>query len=354
MSGGVDSSVSAALLKEQGYDVTGIFIKVWQADFLPCTWREERRDAMRVAAHLDIPFLTLDLEKEYKKEVVDYMIHEYGAGRVPNPDVMCNKHVKFGAFLDFAKKQGADFVATGHYARNEKQHDGRFHLLAGLDKEKDQSYFLWMLTQTELAHVLFPVGRLQKSEVRFLAKKFGLPNAEKRDSQGLCFMGKIDMAEFLKHYLKTKKGDVIDFTGNVIGTHEGSAIYTIGQRHGFVVEKNSPDMRPYFVVAKDMHNNTITVAHHMSGETKEAASITLEDCNAISKELADVAEKKCAVRMRYRGKLIAATWKNMGAPDDRQAEVLFENGEGEVALGQSVVAYQGDECLGGGVVSASP
>src|SRR3990167_10752607 len=184
LSGGVDSSVAAALLKKDGYDVTGIFIKVWQADFLPCTWREERRDAMRVAAHLDIPFLTLDLEKEYKKEVVDYMIHEYGAGRVPNPDVMCNKHVKFGAFLDFAKKQGADFVATGHYARNEKQHDGRFHLLAGLDKEKDQSYFLWMLTQTELAHVLFPVGRLQKSEVRFLAKKFGLPNAEKRDSQG--------------------------------------------------------------------------------------------------------------------------------------------------------------------------
>ncbi|MEK7118469.1 MAG: tRNA 2-thiouridine(34) synthase MnmA, partial [Patescibacteria group bacterium] len=232
LSGGVDSSVSAALLKEQGYDVVGVFIKVWQADFLPCTWREERRDAMRAAAHLNIPFLTLDLEKEYKKEVVDYMIREYGAGRIPNPDVMCNKHVKFGAFLDFAKKHGADFIATGHYSRvvsrQESVGSRKFVLLKGADKEKDQSYFLWTLTQAQLAHTLFPVGHLKKSQVRLLARKFGLSNAEKKDSQGLCFIGAIDMAKFLKQYLHTEKGDVRNENGDIVGTHDGALLYTIG------------------------------------------------------------------------------------------------------------------------------
>ena len=250
MSGGVDSSVSVALLKVatpnnfsklfgrptpegfSGYEVVGVFIKVWQADFLPCTWREERREAMRAAAHLGIPLITLDLEKEYKDEVVDYMIREYSMGRVPNPDVMCNKHVKFGAFLEFAKKNGADFIATGHYARIQSSHHTLppkpYSLLMGVDAEKDQSYFLWTLTQDQLAHTLFPVGHLQKSEVRDLAKEFGLPNAEKKDSQGLCFMGAVDMADFLKHYLKTEVGNVLDKDGNIIGTHQGAILYTIG------------------------------------------------------------------------------------------------------------------------------
>ena len=221
MSGGVDSSVSAALLKEHGYDVTGVFIKVWQPEFFECTWRADRLDAMRVCAKLDIPFLTLNLEKEYKKEVVDYMIDEYKAGRTPNPDVMCNKYIKFGGFFDFAMKHSADFIATGHYARVKKfprgetsgfnpspevSPRGTYQLLAGRDKNKDQSYFLWTLTQKQLQKTLFPIGDIDKPEVRKLAEKYGLATAVKKDSQGLCFIGKIDMKDFLKNYMKEKKG----------------------------------------------------------------------------------------------------------------------------------------------------
>lgn len=355
LSGGVDSSVSAALLKKQGYEVTGVFIKVWQADFLPCTWREERRDAMRVAAHLGIPFLTLDLEKEYKKEVVDYMIREYGAGRVPNPDVMCNKHVKFGAFLDFAKKHGANFIATGHYARivtsPQSLVTSKYRLFKGVDKEKDQSYFLWTLTQKQLACTLFPVGHLRKSEVRELAHKFGLPNAEKKDSQGLCFMGAIDMAEFLKHYLKTERGNVLNDKGNIIGTHEGAILYTIGQRHGFSVKKKSAKEEPYFVVAKDVAENTITVEHRNFLNTSENhGTVTLRECNYISKNLESLTEKKVMVRTRYRGQLEETMWRRTGGEEKRNAELIFKHPIGDIAAGQSAVFYERDECLGGGII----
>src|SRR3990167_4048684 len=191
LSGGVDSSVSAALLKKQGYDVTGVFIKVWQPNWITCTWKEDRLDAMRVCAKLEIPFLTLDLEKEYKRDVVDYMIREYKAGRTPNPDVMCNRYIKFGAFFNWARKYGADYIATGHYAQVFKKVTG-YRLQVSRDFEKDQTYFLWTLTQRELSQTLFPVGRITKPEVRKLAKKFGLPTADKKDSQGLCFIGKVD------------------------------------------------------------------------------------------------------------------------------------------------------------------
>ena len=235
MSGGVDSSVSAALLKKAGYDVTGVFIKVWQPDWINCTWKEDRMDAMRVAALLDIPFITLDLEKEYKEEVVDYMISEYRAGRTPNPDVMCNRYVKFGGFYDWAMKQGADYVATGHYAQ---VIDGK--LIAGNDKNKDQTYFLWTLNKEQLSKTIFPVGNIEKPEVRKLAKKFNLPNAEKKDSQGLCFIGKIDIKEFLSHYIDSKRGNVLNIEGEVIGEHDGSFFFTIGERHGFnILKKNT-------------------------------------------------------------------------------------------------------------------
>ena len=196
MSGGVDSSVSAALLKKQGFDVVGVFIKTWHPDFIKCNEEEERRDAMRVATHLNIPFLTFDFEDVYKKEVADYMISEYKAGRTPNPDVMCNKEVKFGAFLKKAISMGADFVATGHYAENRKN-----NLVKGKDPAKDQSYFIWTLKQKQLSKILFPVGNLNKTEVRKLAKKFKLPVAEKKDSQGICFLGAVDLKDFLKHYI---------------------------------------------------------------------------------------------------------------------------------------------------------
>ncbi|MDO8591094.1 MAG: tRNA 2-thiouridine(34) synthase MnmA, partial [bacterium] len=239
LSGGVDSSVSAALLKKQGFDVTGVFIKVWQPDFIECTWKEDRLDAMRVCAKLDIPFIELNLEKEYKKEVADYMIAEYKAGKTPNPDVMCNKQIKFGAFYNFARNQGADYIATGHYARivkrktynakrkNEKikssshpLHATCYTLHVASDANKDQSYFLWNIKQEQLPHILFPVGGMLKPEVRRLAKRFGLITADKKDSQGLCFLGKIDMKEFLKNYIKLKPGNVLLAPSGVEGNEK--------------------------------------------------------------------------------------------------------------------------------------
>lgn len=358
MSGGVDSSVSAALLQEQGYDVTGVFIKVWQADFLPCTWREERRDAMRAAAHLGIPFLTLDLEKEYKEEVVDYMIREYGAGRVPNPDVMCNKHVKFGAFLEFAHTQGADFIATGHYARivasgQSLVTSNKYQLYRGIDKEKDQSYFLWTLTEEQLAYTLFPVGHLQKSQVRELARKFVLPNAEKKDSQGLCFMGAVDMPEFLKHYLKTEKGAVLNESGEQIGTHDGALLYTIGQRHGFSIDNTSATEQPYFVIGKDVTHNSITVAHRdPDGTSGKLSAILIDECNVVSARLRAPEGEQVLVRTRYREPLVGGRWKISGDHEAGRAQIIFDHPHEVVATGQSVVVYDGEECLGGGVMAA--
>ncbi|MFC1802234.1 tRNA 2-thiouridine(34) synthase MnmA, partial [Patescibacteria group bacterium] len=239
MSGGVDSSVSAVLLKKQGYNVVGCFIKTWHPDFLPCTWKEDRLDAMRVCAFLEIPFIDIDLEKEYKEEVFQYMVSEYREGRTPNPDVMCNKKIKFGGFFKKAMSLGADFVATGHYARNVLR-GGKQNLMKGVDNNKDQTYFLWTLTQEKLEKIIFPIGHLEKKEVRKLAKKFNLPTAEKKESQGLCFVGKIEMKDFLKRFLEEKKGDVLNEKGEVVGWHEGAQYYTIGQRHGFIITKKTP------------------------------------------------------------------------------------------------------------------
>lgn len=354
MSGGVDSSVSALLLKESGYDVTGVFIKVWQADFLPCTWREERRDAMRACAHLGIPFLTLDLEKAYKEEVVDYMIREYSAGRVPNPDVMCNKHVKFGAFLDFAKKHGAHFIATGHYARIEQfhvmGHPYTYRLLAGVDAGKDQSYFLWTLTQEQLLHTFFPVGHLKKSEVRELARRADLPTAEKKDSQGLCFMGAVDMKEFLRHYITTKKGAVLDTEGRVIGEHDGAPLYAIGERHGFSTKKSSPNEQPLRVMKKDMEKNTITVAPDAPSGTSVAHHIALSGINDISGELflPRTGTTEVFSQIRYHG----ARYRSTFTPGKAQMGVVeIPDITEAVSAGQSLVFYRGDTCLGGGVIA---
>jgi tRNA-specific 2-thiouridylase len=359
MSGGVDSSVSAALLKEQGYDVTGVFIKVWQPDFMPCNWKEERRDAMRVAAHLNIPFVTLDLEKEYKKEVVDYMIDEYKKGRTPNPDVMCNRYVKFGGFFEWAMEQGADFVATGHYARVAPSALAEVSLLKGRDDNKDQSYFLWTLSKEKVAKTLFPVGDIEKPEVRALAKKFGLPNAEKKDSQGICFIGSVDMKEFLKHYIEEKPGEVLNEKGEVIGHHEGSFFYTIGERHGFVITKKTPDDKPYFVIAKDTEKNTLTVSENrMSGnelpsssgkdvrEGGKQMSVFLKDTNWISET--PLEEKTYQARVRYRGTLHDV---KIRVGKDGEAEIRFVDSLDMAAPGQSVVVYAGEVCIGGGIIT---
>ncbi len=341
MSGGVDSSVSAALLKKDGYDVTGVFIKVWQPDWMDCDWREERLEAMRAAAHLGIPFVTLDLEYEYKKGVIDYMIAEYAAGRTPNPDVMCNREVKFGAFWDWAKKNGADYIATGHYAINTDN-----KLFAGTDTNKDQSYFLWTLNKDDLAHVLFPVGNMTKPEVRKLAKKFKLPNADKKDSQGLCFIGKVDLKDFLQHYIKTEQGNVLDENGSVIGTHPGALLFTIGERHGFTVTKKTPDDERYFVISKDVKVNTITVSNKKEDVLPNSIKrVQLRGVSWVSK-VPKVGEKLLA-RSRYRETLSEV---KVISVEKALAIVEFSEPQDTITSGQSLVIYDGQECLGGGFI----
>lgn len=364
MSGGVDSSVSAALLKKAGYDVTGVFIKVWQPEWFECTWREDRLDAMRVAAKLDIPFVTLDLEAEYKKEVVDYMIAEYKAGRTPNPDVMCNKYVKFGGFYKWAMAQGADYVATGHYARStsvksrkervvgDTKDDGLStfdcRLLTGLDSNKDQSYFLWTLTATQLAHTLFPVGDLEKPQVRKYAEKFGLATAFKKDSQGLCFIGKVDVKDFLKRYIEAKQGDVLSTDGKVIGFHDGAVFFTLGERHGFTITQKGTNDEAQYVVAKDVVRNTITVsAVSQTQDSDNAVSrVSLWQVNVIQPSDIQVGKSHTA-RARYRQELVAC---KITEYRNTTMQIEFAEPQENIPPGQSLVLYDGEVCLGGGII----
>ena len=351
MSGGVDSSVSAALLKREGYEVTGVFIKAWHPDFLPCSWKDDRRDAMRVCASLDIPFMTFDLEKEYKRDVVDYMIREYGEGRTPNPDVMCNKSIKFGAFLNRALELGADFVATGHYAQVVETTHGdtiQYKLLESRDTQKDQTYFIWNLNQKQLKHVLFPVGEFEKSHVRALAKQFNLPTFAKKDSQGLCFMGKVDIKDFLENYFKSEKGEVRDEQGAVIGEHDGAWFYTIGERHGFKIVNESPTETPYYIVDKDVKRNILTVSHRepTTELLKPIQSLSLSDINWVRK--IPTPTTPIDARIRYRQTPVACRV----IAEDTTATVYFEEPQSIVSLGQSMVFYKEGECLGGGIIHA--
>ncbi len=358
LSGGVDSSVAAALLKKAGHNVTGVFIKVWQPDFYECTWKEDRLDAMRVAAKLEIPFVTLDLEKEYKREVVDYMIREYKRGKTPNPDIMCNKHIKFGAFFEWAIMHGADFVATGHYARaadirginadsrGEKLLSTNFKLLTGSDQNKDQSYFLWTLNQKQLSKTLFPVGGMTKPNVRKLAKKFALPTAEKKDSQGLCFIGKVDMKEFLRHYVKEKEGDVRGEDGARIGYHPGSIFFTIGERHGFTITKKTPADKPLYVVGKDVKKNTITVASDIQMRAGNPRRIFLKECNWIRGECPAL-RKRFGALIRYRATLLPC---EIVLCSTRSAVARFRESPVGATPGQSLVLYDKNTCIGGGII----
>ncbi len=337
MSGGVDSSFSAALLLEQGYDVTGVFIKVWQPDFVECTWKEDRLDAMRTASQLGIPFVTLDLEKEYKRGVIDYMIEEYRAGRTPNPDVMCNREVKFGAFWQWAKSQGADYIATGHYAITDND-----HLFVSKDASKDQTYFLWTLTKDDLEHVLFPIGHMQKDKVRSEAEKRGLYTSKKKDSQGLCFIGTIDLKTLLKEFIKEVKGNVINEQGQVIGTHDGVMFYTIGERHGFVITKKSTDDAPYYVIRKDLNANTLTVSQNQP-QANPSDVMQLDSVN-LRKEVEN--GQTYEARSRYRAPLVKVRMHLMN--NQWTAEILEEGMT--PTSGQSLVLYEGEKCLGGGIL----
>ena len=340
LSGGVDSSVAAKRLIDAGYDVTGVFIKTWQPDFIPCTWEAERRDAMRVAAHLGIPFLTCDGEAAYRDDVAVYMIREYKAGRTPNPDVMCNKYVKFGAFLSFAKAHGADKVATGHYARMVER-EGEHLLMRGKDSEKDQSYFLWTLTKEQRADILFPIGDTKKSDIRKEAKAAGLPTHAKEDSQGICFLGEIDMKEFLMQMVDTVPGIVLNEHGEHIGTHDGALLYTIGQRHGFAITDPGSKEVPQYVVSKDIGMNTVTVSPHQ--KTAHGSTVRLGEVNWIGTE----ATGTLSAQFRYRQKPFGVSVEVLG---DSNARCTVQGEVETPSLGQSCVFYDGDTVRGGGII----
>jgi tRNA-specific 2-thiouridylase len=345
MSGGVDSSVAAWRLKEQGYDVVGVFIKVWHPDFLICNWEEERLDAMRVAAHLDIPFLTCDAEKEYRDDVAKYFISEYIAGRTPNPDVMCNKYVKFGAFLRFAKDRGADFIATGHYAQRIDNEEKKSSLYRGIDGNKDQSYFLWSLTNEQLNYTLLPIGDTNKEQIREEAKKAGIPTATKKDSQGVCFLGHIDIPEFISHYVELREGDVLDTKGQVIGKHQGAMVYTLGQRHGFTIHTRDQNREIYYVQAKDVTNNIIVVSSERP-ELKSSDSLLLQ--NVVLREEVKVGDRLSA-QTRYRQTPFIVEVKSL--TDTEIILQIVEASTEAVASGQSCVLYLDDLCLGGGIIA---
>jgi tRNA-specific 2-thiouridylase len=342
MSGGVDSSVAAHLLIEQGYDVVGVFMQCWDERADGCKADEDRALAAQTAALLGIKFEHLDMRDDYKSKVMTYFYSEYLLGRTPNPDVMCNKEIKFGLFYDWAMKNGFDYVATGHYARVRKNKLGKYELMQGKDPSKDQSYFLYLLDQNRLAHTLFPIGDMYKTAVRKLAKKLKLPSAERPDSTGICFIGEVDIKDFLQKRIDKKEGKVLDTMGEVIGAHEGVWFYTIGQRHGFKLDKYFG--HPMYVVSKDVANNTLTV-----GEEKDAMLRYFEVDQThwiFDGPLRKRQAATCEVRIRHLGKIIKAEI----IKENHIIRVKLEQPVFGVAPGQSAVFYKGATVLGGGII----
>ena len=396
MSGGVDSSVAALLLKKQGYDVVGVFMRSYNID--GCQERDAE-DARRVAGKLKIPFYVWDFEEEYKKKVVEYMIDGYRQGITPNPDVMCNKEIKFGLFLKRSLEMGADFVATGHYVRlaSRRISDGTgrrlapaasrdldsrrgdfafgenqarrasetfrtehakklakvYSLFIAKDKNKDQSYFLWTLTQKQLKHCLFPIGDYLKSEVREIARKAGLPTADKKDSQGICFLGKVTLKDFLNQYIPEKRGLVLSASGEVFGEHKGAHFYTIGQRHLKISNfKNQiSNSQPVYVAEKDIQNNTIIVAKGSDNSALYKKEIKLTNTNFINLVHSQILKNvgmNILTRVRYRQPLASA---RLDFSDDLCCNLIFDEPQKFVASGQSAVFYSiNEEVLGGGII----
>jgi tRNA-specific 2-thiouridylase len=380
LSGGVDSSVTAALLQEQDYDVTGVYMKNWSQDLpgMVCPWQEDYQDAQRVAVQLGIPFKMYDFEIQYRQKVVDYMLREYQAGRTPNPDVMCNQEVKFKLFLETALEDGADLIATGHYARvvtgNWQLATGKKRrkpipnsqfpvsaaLYAGKDINKDQSYFLYRVTEEALACSIFPIGEYEKPEVRELARTFGLSTAEKKDSQGICFVGKVGIKEFLLHELgEQPHGAIINQSGQEIGEHDGAIFYTIGQRHGLDVGGGLP----YYVSGKNMAKNEIYVTTNLQDEDLWSRQLTLQDVHWIDPDgQQSAASGQLKIRTRYRSPLVKCQLHHkathledspLNERKDGVVGVLLDEVVRAVTPGQSAVIYEGERVLGGGVVAST-
>lgn len=351
MSGGVDSSVTAALLVAEGYDVIGVFMKNWAQDLpgFKCPWREDLADAKRVAVQLKIPFKIYDFQDQYRHKVVDYMIAEYQAGRTPNPDIMCNQEVKFKLFLETALEDGADLIATGHYARIGKSAKSKSskpgQLQTAIDQNKDQTYFLYRITEDALSKTLFPLGEMTKPEVRKKAAELGLVTAEKKDSVGICFVGEIGIKEFLKNFVMTEPGAIVEkSSGKIVGEHDGALYYTIGQRHGL----NVGGGMPYYVVGKDMSKNEVYVSTDLNDPDLWHRQVKIVNAHWIngldlSSQISDL-----RVRTRHRGPLTSVTGIEEQA--DGSHKLTLKDEIRALAPGQSAVLYQNEVCLGGGII----
>ncbi|MBR3319725.1 tRNA 2-thiouridine(34) synthase MnmA [Candidatus Saccharibacteria bacterium] len=336
MSGGVDSSVSALLLKNQGYKVVGVYMKNWSKDLpgMKCPWAEDLADAKRVAVKLDLDFKVFDFEDAYKKKVVDYMLAEFKAGRTPNPDILCNEEIKFKLFFEECLKQGADYIATGHYAKSE---NGK--LMLAKDTNKDQTYFLYRISKEAVEKTLFPLADLLKPEVKQIARDAGLANADKKESMGVCFVGDVGMKDFLREYIDLKPGEIREKeTEKVLGFHDGAVFYTVGQRHGLYVGGGLP----YYVVEKNLEKNIVYVSKNLNAENLWTRELKLE--NLFFRDKNDLPKDgKVLVRLRHRAPLIPATFSN--------DKLIFDEEIKTVASGQSAVIYKDNVCLGGGIVA---
>lgn len=346
LSGGVDSAAAAALLVEQGHEVVGGYMKNWINDEgLPgdCPWEQDLEDAHAVAQALGIEFRVVDLIDQYRERIVDYLLEGYRSGVTPNPDVMCNREMKFGVFLDYALEQGFESVATGHYVRRRVRADGSADLLRGADPNKDQSYFLAMMTQHQVKHGLFPAGEMLKPEVREVARRFQLPNAEKKDSQGICFIGNVKMSDFLRHYVPDSPGEIVDLSGKVMGRHDGLHLYTLGQRKGHGVASPREGMA-YVVVGKNAEENQLIVGYD-EGDT---AGLYSSRCivGSLSCTNDELEEGKIEAQPRYRAKSESVTLRRVA---DDQVEVSFLRPQRALTPGQICAFYDGGKLLGGGV-----
>ncbi|NVY95695.1 tRNA 2-thiouridine(34) synthase MnmA [Lactobacillus sp. DCY120] len=352
MSGGVDSSVSALLLKQQGYDVVGVFMKNWDDsdDAGVCTATEDYEDVAKVANQIGIPYYSVNFEKEYWDRVFAYFLEEYQKGRTPNPDVMCNKEIKFKAFLDYALQLDADYIAMGHYAQLKKDDSGRVHLLRGADPNKDQTYFLSTVNQDQLQRALFPIGNLQKSQVRQIAAEAGLATAKKKDSTGVCFIGERNFRNFLQEFLPAQPGKMMTPAGEVLGEHVGLMYYTIGQRSGLGLGGNSQSNEPWFVVGKDMEQNILYVDQGFENPLLYATSLTANNVSWVESDFTPTVDFKCTAKFRYRQPDVGV---QVQVRADGTLDVIFDEPVRAITPGQEVVFYQGQECLGGATIQAA-
>ncbi len=338
LSGGVDSAVAAALLKQDGHNVTGIYMKNWSRDVgaHQCPWREDLASARSVAAYLDIPFEIYDFEQQYYDSVTSYMLDAYKKGITPNPDVMCNQKIKFETFYNKCRDNGAEYVATGHYA---KMLGGK--LQTAVDTNKDQTYFLYRMNPSIATHILFPLGEYKKPKVRDLAKDFNLPNHNRADSQGLCFVGNIPMRDFLSEFIKPQKGNIIDERGKVLGQHNGAYAYTIGQRHGLGIGGG----QPYFVYRVDTKKNIVSVTSDENSDLLNKTEFSIADC--VWWQQPNAQSLKLEVRVRYRSELKACILKKI---DEDNFSITLDQPERAIAPGQSAVFYDKDVVVGGGII----